>query len=242
MEGNLILAVGLIIIGIAVLASGFVKVKGLKKVHPLLAIGGAILFVVAGMWAGGYIDVDLGTETAEVANVCADFDITPSVGAGNGQLNSAEDRITVGYYANTTAHTIAENDNTSWVDTSVTFEIRPEPFTGADADDLATLYYTVTNPDQTVSTAESSDKYMVTKSSGYRQLVWTGDGTNYIEGSTTMLMTGNETLYLAIDTAQTDMSYIQNELDSEALIVVFSNGCGWSETFTVEFTCINQHN
>lgn len=229
-------------IGVFVLAAGFMKIKGLKKFHPAIAVAGAALFFIAAAYTGGYLEYEAPDTTPPATTTsCPTFDITPSVSEGNGNLNSDQDRVTVGFYANTTAHTIAENDNTTWVDTQVTFEIAPVPFAGATADDIATLYYEVTNPDATVD-SDTSGKYLVTKSGGNWQEVWTGDGTNYVSGTTTLLMTGNETLYLTIDTAQADLSYVQNELDPQTLIVKFSNGCGWTEYFYVDFTCINQHN
>jgi len=181
------------------------------------------------------------TQPPTEETVCATFDITPSVSAGRGQLNSAEDTVTIGFYANTTAHTIAEDDNTTWVDTQITFAIKPIAPLGAKDYDLSTLYYEVTNPDATVDSA-SDTYYMVTKSGGNRQLIWTGDGTHYVKGSTTMKMTGNETLYLTIDTAQTDMSYVENEMDPQQLTIRFSNGCGWTEYFYIKFICIDSHN
>lgn len=215
----------------------------MKKKEIIIAVISALIILALVSLCGCTIDYHL-FESAPDATVtqqqCATFSITPSVEAGNGQLNSDQDTVTVGFYANTTAHTIAENDNTTWVDTNVSFTIRPLPFSGATNDDIAVLYYTVTNPDQTVETANDT-RYMVTKSGGNRQLVWTRAGTDYVSGNVVLGMTATETLYLTIDTAQTDMSYIENELDPQELRIEFSNGCGWTQPFSVKFVCLNSH-
>jgi|GEM_PF-7061537 len=215
--------------------------KNIEAGNNLVAIAVIGIIVLCAVAFSGCINPFEQEIQPSEETVCATFDITPTVSAGNGQLNTAEDTVTIGFYANTTAHTIAEDDNTTWVDTQITFEVRPLPFTGADNNDLAILYYEVVNPDETVDTA-SDTYYMVTKSGGYRQLVWTGDGTDYVSGVTTLTITGNETLYLTIDTAQTDMSYVEHEMDPQQLTIRFSNGCGWTENFQIKFICIDSHN
>ena len=101
------------------------------------------------------------------------------------------------------------------------------------ADDLATIYYEVTNPE--VTTSDGTDTYkMFTKSSGNRQLIWTGDGTEYVDGSSTMLMTENVTLLLTLTYSQDSYSRIENTYDPVMTYIKFSNGCGWSQTYEVD--------
>jgi len=231
--------IGLLVVGAVLLGAGIFRAKiGKTKIAPIVAIPVGLMLIVVAIWGTG---LAVYLETGEVVDyeptvVCADFEISPVVTTGNGQLNSAEDRVTVGFYANTTGHTIAENDNTTWVNTVITFTCKPIFFTGADALDLAGLYYEVTNPDQIVD-SDTTDKEILDLSGGYRQAIWTGDGTEYVLSSSTMLMTENVSLVLTLDTSN-DLSYVRNTYDPQTIAVKFSNGCGWSEMFYIDYTCI----
>jgi hypothetical protein len=171
---------------------------------------------------------------------CCTFDITPT-GGTTAILNSAKDGFTVPCSANTSAHTIRQQDNsTAWTAPVMTFVVRPDCPIGATADDLAKLYYEVYDSEVAVDTSTDSYK-LFTKSGGNRQLVWTGDGTHYVEGVTTLAPTGNVTLTLTITVTQDSFSRIEDTYDPVSVVIKFSNGCGWTETFDVDFMVITQH-
>jgi len=227
----------LIVAGIAIFIVTFKKVKGIKIPNPIIGVLCAVALAGVGLY--GYENIDISGEPAQIATAveCPEFDIVPTVSTGNGVLNLAETEINIPFLANTTSHTIDEGDNTTWVDTAISFFVSPSALEqGADADQTATVYYEVTSPGQTVDSS-SGTYYMVTKTSGRWQNIFTGSGTEYNSGSHTMLITTNVTLVLTIDTDQTGMSYIANTYSPQTLTVKFSNGCGWYEEFDVKYIC-----
>jgi hypothetical protein len=241
MEGTVIVGWLLVLIGAIVALAGFIKIKGVKKIHPLLALGGGGILIVAGLIGAGVMTWE--TESAGTASItpsgttstgCATWDITPSVSSSEATLNGDETIFTVSARANTTAHTITESDNTTWVNPVLQFVCKPNPLMTANADSLGTLHYEVVNPE--VTTSDGTDTYkLFTTSSGNRQLIWAGDGTEYVSGSSTMLMTENVTLTLTMTCSQDSYSRMENTYDSTSVYIRFYNDCGWSETFTVNF-------
>jgi len=234
----------LIIAAAAVIVITFKKIKGAPKPSPIAGIIMAVILAGAALYGtSNIIGAFSGDETPPPGQTidtsgCTEFTITPSVSAGLGTLNTDKDTVTIPFYVNQTAHGIYEGDNTTWVDTAVQFVIKPEAPDNFDADEGITIQYEVTNPDQTVDSS-SGTYYMVSKSGGYWQCIWTGDGTEYESGSSNMLYTENETITLTIDSDQTGMSYTQSEYDPQRLIVKFYNNCGYSETFYLEFLATN---
>jgi hypothetical protein len=250
----------LVIIGIG-LAIGLVASKKTFGVHPALlgiVIGALILGPFAMGWATfpaedappstpGTIIIDEGEVQYPT------FDVDPAVSNTSAAaevivLNSDETGFTIPFRANTTQHDIypqnATEDSTgaSWFDPEVEFAITPIPFAGADADDLATIYYEVMEPNLEVDAATSGPYYAFVKTGANRQLEWhvAGSGeTQYVDGSQTMLMTGNVTVQLYMELDEGSLSRIQNTFDGLTWHVRFYNNGGWSQTFTMTFICTN---
>jgi hypothetical protein len=240
---TLILAWLIMLAGIGVILSGFIKFKKIPKMNPVIAVAGGAILILIGAVAGGYIPNPFAgdettTEPAQVAPDtvdCPTFDITPASGTIS-ILNSAKDAFSVPAYANTTGHTLIQTDNsTSWANPTCSFYVQPDPFLGADNTDLGTIYYEVY--DEEISVDTSTDSYkLFTKTGGNRQVIWTGSGTEYVEGSHTMTMTENVTLTLTFTVTQDSMSRIEDTYDPLTVYVKFSNGCGdWSEIYAVDF-------
>ena len=229
-------------LGIVVCVLGFKKFKGVKMPSPLVALVVGGIIILCG--AIGYETIGGAFQTASVAPAptgtpvaCPEFQITPTASTGNGVVNSAEDEINIPYLANTSAHSIDEGDNTTWVNSAVSFLISPTNIEqGADNTATATVYYEVMNPGQTVDSS-SGTYYMVTKTSGRWNNIFTGSGTEYNTGSHTMTITSNVTVVLTVTTDTTGMSYVSNTYSPQTLTVRFYNGCGWQETFDFNYIC-----
>lgn len=222
--------------------------KGWKASPALTFIGCAVVIGLV-LGAAGYADFSgLIPETTETqiaqtvtpsGSTCAEFKITPSVSSSEAVLNSDETTFTVAARANTTAHTITESDNTTWVNPVLQFVLKPDAGSvpAADADKLATIYFEVTNPE--IATDDGTDTYkLFTKSSGKRQVIWAGDSTEYVDGSSTMLLTENLTLTLTLTCSQDSYSRMENTYDPVRVYVRLYNDCGWSETYFVDFMLI----
>lgn len=235
----------LVLAGLVLLLDGIFKTNKIIKNRTWSIIIGGLLALVGFFGTGFGTEFMDWTETGTPAQVtgttvCADFTITPSVAASEATLNSDETQFTVAARANTTAHTITESDNTTWVNPQFTFVVKPTVPAGSTADDLATIYYEVTNPE--VTTSDGTDTYkLFTKSGGNRQLIWSGDTTEYVDGQSTMLMTENMTLTLTLTCSQDSYSRIENTYDPVTVYIKFSNGCGWSQTYQVDFMLIETY-
>jgi len=228
--------------GVILLISPVIKIGKFPKINPIIAvIGGAFVILIGGI-AGGYIPNPFVAEEQTVVDEaydCATFDITPSAGTVT-VLNSAKDGFTVPARANQTAHTLIQEDNsTAWANPTATFYIEPEAWLGADNDDLASIYYEVYDAEIAVDTSTDSYK-LFTKTGGNRQVIWTGSGTEYVEGSCTLGMTSNVTLTLTFTVTQDSMSRIENTYDPVTVKVRFYNACGtWSEIYDVDFLLVD---
>jgi len=177
------------------------------------------------------------TETAPTGGAiieCATFSVVPSVSASNGVLDAAKTTITIPFYANSTSHVIDEGDNTTWVEPIIRFVISPMAYPGATLDDMAICHYEVMNPSQTVGSS-SGTYYILAKSSNQWQATWTGDGTNFVSGTTQMAFTGNKTLVLTLDIDNTGLSYTQSTYSAQTLTIRFYNDCGWSYIVDIDF-------
>jgi len=230
-------------VGAVFLLDGLFKTNKVIKNRTWSVLIGLVLILVGVFGTGFGAEfmewTDVGTGTGQFASdsVCASFDLTPSVAASLATLNSDETKFTVAARGNQTAHTITESDNTTWVNPQLSFVVKPIVPAGSDADDLATIFYEVTNPE--VTTTDGTDTYkLFTKSSGNRQLIWSGDTTEYVDGQSTMLMTENLTLTLTLTCSQDSYSRMENTYDPVTVYVKFSNGCGWSQTYQVDFMLI----
>jgi hypothetical protein len=178
--------------------------------------------------------------TISTTTGCATFQITPSVTASEGKLSSDETTITVAAIANTTAHTITENDNTTWVNPVITFVIKPAVIGNTETNVAYTLNYEVVTPD--ITTTDGTDTYpLFTKTSGKRQCIWTGDGTQYVSGHTSLTITQNATLTLTLTCSQDSYSRIEKTYDPIRVPIRFWNDCGWSQTYYAEFMLIEAY-
>lgn len=241
----LIIGAILVLVGLIFLLDGLFKTNKIIKNRTWSIIIGGVLIAV-GFFGTGFGDMFQTWTAPDVIDdddvvECVTFDITPSVSASGATLGSSETQFTVPAMANTTSHVVYETDNTTWVNPAFSFLVRPIVPAGMTADDLGTIYYEVTNPELT--TDDGTDTYkLFTKSSGNRQLIWTGDGTQYVEGTSTMLMTENVTLLLTMTCSSDSFSRVENTFDPITAYIKFSNGCGWSQTYMVDFELISQFN
>jgi len=159
------------------------------------------------------------------------FTITPTVSAGNGVLSDDKSQITIPFYANTTSHTIKTGTNTTWVNPVISFVIKPVAFSGATTIDLGIIHYEIVNPNQMTDDTH----YIITKTSGNRQAIWTGDGTQYVHGDSQISLTGNKTLVLTLTCDQTGLSYTPTVYSQQILTVRFYNDATWSYPITISF-------
>lgn len=169
------------------------------------------------------------------------FDITPSTVTSGGynpftSLNTGKTIFTIPAWANTTGHTIVEIDNTTWEDPRAQFVVIPIPPSGSDADQLATIWFDVSNYDAQIDADTAATQRLIRKVSGEYQCIWTeGSNTWYIDGSKTMLMTGNATLTLDFDINQGGMAYMEAN-DPISLTVTFrNNDWTWSKSYSANF-------
>jgi hypothetical protein len=224
------------------------KVPALK--NPIFAIFAGIILVGIGFYGGAYTELEAWvggfgtTGTADVTDAYqyAEFEITPTATITGGynvdlSLNSAKTIFTCPAMANTTAHTLVEIDNTTWENPRMHFVLKPIPWGGADADDLATVYFKVDNPDLTIDTSTSGNYYLVTKSGGNRQCIWNdGSTTAYVSGSTTMLLTQSTNVTLDLTINQDSASRIENTYDPVIITFTFYNAdWSWSKSYSFSF-------
>lgn len=201
------------------------------------------LFGIFYMYPPGSGDVNVEVETPPAGETILqypEFTVTPSAVITGGYnvdttLNTAKTMFTVPGLAWTTSNALKELDNTTWEDPRLSFDIIPVPYAGADADDLATIYFEVSNYDARIE-ADDDNYRLITKSSGEYQVIWTeGSNTWYVEGSKTMLLTGNETITLDFDVNQGGMSRMDVN-DPIDLTITFHNGdWSWSKSYTTSF-------
>lgn len=267
MENMEYVYMALFVIGvILVFAAAFRKQAGfLKGINPVAAgVIGVLLIVPGFMWGiYPYLDTPPAQIAGEDITVIVDdtgtvqyptFEITPAYSnettagsKGPAKLNIDEDTFTLPFVANTTQHDIYQGNGsatsgagTSWWDPKVQFDVSPVPFAGANADDLATIFFEILEPELEVDAASSGPYYTFVKTGGKRQIEWTTAGSSstidYTSGSRTMLMTGNVSLQLTLELDEASLSRMQTTYDTMTFHAKFSNGGGWSETFT--FTLI----
>jgi len=175
---------------------------------------------------------------------CATFDITPA-GTTVAVLNAEKTGFMCAGYANTTAHTLKQSDNsTSWASPVCTFGIVPVPPTGSfDVDTGCTIYYEVAPADISIDTSTGGTYKLFTQSGGNRQLIWVdGTKTEYVSGSKAMLLTNDTTsITLTFTVNQDSMSRIEDTYSPISVYVTFSNGCGWSEVYKVDFMLLGTY-
>ena len=235
--------INLAIVGLGVLIGvlGWKKLGGIQ-IPKGIAVIGCVALLAVGFY--GYENIDISGTPAAVTdidpNACVEFEITPSVAASEAVLSSDETTFTVAAYANTTAHTITESDNTTWVNPQLQFVCSPIITSSAATDIAYPLFYEVINPE--VTTDDGTDTYkLFTKSDGNRQLIWTGDGTKYVDSSVALTVTQNVTLTLTMTCSQDSYSRMENTYDPVKVMIRFYNVCGWSETYTVGLELVHTY-
>lgn len=241
----------------------------LKGLNPVMAGVLGVILIIPGFYYGIYplLPVEETTPPAQVIITptlpdethYATFDITMGEGtnidAGSTEgvstdlhtysypfsSNTTSDNITVGYDADGVWATgITGHVN-------ITFTIVPIAWAGADNDDICTIYYEILDPDQAVDDgAGTASLYLFDKDNGYRQILWyeyseTGVAVkDYISGSKSMILTDSCTLNVRLLTSHYSLAQLADELDTQTVSIVFSNGGGWSETFYVDWLLLHQ--
>jgi hypothetical protein len=228
--------------GLFIIVVGWKKLLGIKIKSKAVALVGGFIVIGLGFYGiqnlEDLVDFEEEVPAGQVIE-CATFEITPTA-TTNINLNSAKDTFTVTACANTTAHTLKQGDNsTAWASPVATFRVEPDAYVGADADDLAKVKYEVFDSEIAVDTTTATYK-LFTKSGGHRQVIWGGSGTEYVDGSHTMLMTSSVNLTLTLTVNQDSMSRMENVLDTQTVYVRFYTDCGWTETFAVDFMLLSQ--
>jgi hypothetical protein len=253
MENMELIMLIVFVLGLALIFAALARKQAgpLKGIPPVVAGVVGVCLVIPGFFYGvlPYLPETEGTTTVVVDDtgdvVYPTFEVTPAVANTTqpAQLSSGQDGFTLPFIANTTQHDIYKEDNTSWMDPEIQFAIKPIPFAGATQDDLATIYYEVVEPEYDIDAATAGPYYLFVKTSGNRQIEWHSvngavGANEFVSGSATMLMTGNETMQLYLETDEGSLSRMQTEYDSITIHVKFSNGAGWSETFWLDFVPI----
>jgi hypothetical protein len=241
-------AIGLILFAAAI----FRKQAGfLKTLNPMVALIIGVALMIPGFYWGviplveGDPPYEAGTQTIVVQDSSGDvqypsWDITParSNTTQPALLDSDEAGFTIPFVSNTTQHDIYQQGaTTSWYDPEIEFACNPVPFAGADADDLATIFYEVLEPELEVDAATSGPYYAFVKTGGHRRILWhvAGQGQNeFVTGSQTMLMTGNVTMQLVLELDEASLSRMQSTFDKMSFNIKFSNGGGWSKVYGVD--------
>jgi len=202
---------------------------------PLLALLTIGIIVLSVLGLSGCV------EEAEVGELveCPTFDIEPSAINDVCILNSAKDGFSIPALANTTQHNLSSMANGTWVDPQFSFLIEPIMVQGMDATNLAQIFFEISDPEITIDTS-SDEYYLVTKSGGNRQWIFAIDDgddvrTKYADGSCQMLLTESCYINLTVDINQDSMSRIENTYDKTSVYIIFSNGCGWSERYALDF-------
>lgn len=250
MENTELIMLILFVLGLALVFAALARKQAgpLKGLNPVLAGVIGVVLIIPGFFYGvmPYLpEEEVEGETVIVIDDSAPtafptFAIQAAVSNTTqpAQLGSGEDGFTIPFVANTTQHDIAKEDDTNWMDPEIEFAITPIPFAGANADDLATIYYEVLQPDYDIDAASAGPYYLFVKTGGKRQLKWHVAGvgeTEFVSGSQTMLMTDNVTMQLYIEADEGSLSRMQTEFDAITTNIKFSNGAGWSESYWLDW-------
>lgn len=246
--GIIVFAIGLFILfSIAVKKSSWIPVKS-APLAGVIAVG----MIIAGGIYGVMPMLPEDTSEGETTTIIVDdgggnlqypeFDITPAAVTTAGTylnettLNSGKTMFTVPSWGNATGDTLWDITNNTWYDPRCSFQVVPVPFAGANADDLATFYFTVSNYDAVVDIDDAVDQTLITKSSGEYQVIWTeGSNTWYVEGSKTLLLTGNATMYLDFDVNQAAMANSDMNDMIDLTVTFYNADWSWSKSYTVSF-------
>jgi len=207
--------------------------------------------VVAGMIAIplvlGSVMVFVETPSAPAATVTGladmEFEISASAVTTDGTyypdttFDDGTNIFTVPYRYNETSDTLTEHtDNSTYGDDPrLSFTIKPELQDDSDDDDLAVIYFEVTNP--TAYTGSDADNYVLVKTDDIHQARWTDDdgGVTNITGWSSGGVEETQTVTLDLELYETGLAQA-TVLESTSLTLKFSNKAGtWTESFTVQF-------
>jgi hypothetical protein len=252
-----ILCIAIAVILVLVLLVSKKTLKGTPLANPMMALIVAVILGVVGWFplgggdainelitpeATAYVPYTPTTPTSTY--VSATFDITPTAQGNSGfTLDSTHTIFSLPIIAYYDTNVIAESDNTTWVDADMVFTVRPIPWSGADNDDLATIFYEFSDPELTVDT--TGTYYVFTKTGGERQITWFAYGSTleYVSGSHTMLLTDSATIFCNTSLIQDSVSRIENLYDPLTCYVTFYNAARtWSKTYSLNMFLIDQIN
>lgn len=244
-------------------ATSKVKNKFIKTKLGGLATG--VIVVVAGVLVGGYpvlVDAWNGVSTPTASTYTytqtptyqqtstgyeyAEFQITPSAqSAGNLSLNAAKTIFSLPAEANTTGNTITTLTDATFVQPSMQFVLNPLAWEGADALDLATVYFEISPGQQYINPAAGNTYKFFTESSGNVNARFNNSGntiTQYGSGQLSCLLTGSITVYVNCTLNTDSCSRIDNTYDPITSIITFHNKDNtWSESYTLSFFLTNIH-
>src|SRR4030042_2432367 len=237
--GWVLVAIALIVAFI--FASKIVKMPKNIGMRPVIGI--VALMLVIGL-ALVFVETPIPT-TAEVTGLSdLEFDIEASAVTTDGtyypdtRYSEATGIFTVPYGANTTSDTLLEDgDNSSYTDDPrLNFTIKADFPDNEDDNDLAIIYFEVTNPTLYV---DDSDNYVLVEDDDERQAIWTDqDGiTSTIEGWTSGGIEEILTVTLDLELYEAGLSQA-DAYDDHILNIRFHNKANTrSETFQVVFEC-----
>lgn len=252
--------------GVLIAIGGLVKSKWIKTNLKIKTAMGAVIVgaIVAGSGAYFFHGIDGINELAGTAQISggsshttveeeayqfAEFQITPSTvntaGSYNPDttLNAAKTVFSCPAMANRTAssYTLVTLANGTYYYPRFQFLVKPLAWAGATADDLATIYYKITNPDETITVSSSGSTYYIcTMTGGNRQWIWSGDpGTSYVTGAHSMLLTNTSTIYLTCTLTQNSVARIENTYDPIVIGIEFYNAGSWSVSYDMSIFLTN---
>ena len=237
---------GWVLIGIGIVVgllfwSKLVKMPKSIGLKPVAGIIACMLVVGFAM-----VFVETPAPSAEITGLAdLTFDIEASATTTDGSyypdttFDEASGLFTVPYKANTTSDLLHEHgDNSSYGDDPrLSFSIKADFPDDACDDDLAIIYFEVTNPDLYVES--DADNYVLVKSDDKHQATWTDqDGaTSTISGWTSGGI--EETLNLTVDLELYETGLAQADVfDGVVMNIKFHNKANtWSESYQIAFIC-----
>jgi len=260
------LGVILIIAAIALVLIVLLSKKTLKGTflsNPVMALGVAVVLACLGWYVGGVTEIqNYITPAAEYVPYVpttpatgygeATFTVTATVPAGMNNpgltIASGSTEFALPFVARqavTGVDRVNTSTNISWKQPWINFTITPVPWTGATADDLATIYFEVSDPEATVVT-DDGDYHVFTLTSGERQIKWRQVGTETIQyesGSVSTLITTTTRLQL-------NMTFLHNAslvhvddcwstaISPSPITITFHNAANtWSKVYTMNVFC-----
>jgi hypothetical protein len=184
-----------------------------------------------------YTPIDQQTETGYTL---AQFTIVPSAhSAGNLSLNAEKTIFSLPAKATITSHTIKTLSNATFVQPSMEFMLNPKAWAGANALDLATVYFEFSPSQQYIEPAAGNTYKFIRETSGMVNARFNNSGNTICQfgsGQLSCLLTGAIQVWVNLTLATDSCSRIDNVYDPITSIITFHNGDNtWSESFTLTF-------